>query len=508
MDIRATDLTGTPTGTPGDAGFREELLFEITRSARLEVARQAARNKDILLWGKALMPEKFYLPFCYPLHGYFVDIRGEEFTSTKAPRNFAKTAIKCKLIPMFQAIYEPESFEHYLNVQATDMKALALNTSIRDEFTNNELLIELVGDLAGSRWSDKQFVLNVKGREVVFTAISSGQSVRGINYNQRRPDYLMVDDLYNEADINNAEATEAKNAWFWSTLYPARAKSKRWSLHVQGTAINKYDLLTKLEKDPTVKSRTFQAITNWDRKEVLWPELATFDSLMKDLGRMSSYIFMREMQNEPRDEATAIVKHGWLYPPGGRSWEYEPSELDARLSGTNPDISITAITLGNDPSIGKDSESDATGTALVIETQHLDGQGHEYWIEAVWEERLSLHERVRQLVSIASSRPTGRAVTKVKIEAIAGFNDYAEEVIRKTDLPVERVTWVKDKITNLENKSHYFQNGKVHLNSRIEARLKDTVIEQLTNNHPKNDDVRDAILLPLDDTGGIWNFVR
>ena len=170
-------------------------IFELKRSARLTVARQAAERKDILLWGKALFPAKFYLPYCRALHEYFVEIRGAEFTSTKAPRNHAKTAIKCFLIPIFQALYEPETFRHYLNVQATDRKALAINTSIRDELTGNDLLISLVGNQVGARWTDQQFVLK---NGVIFTAVSAGQSIRGINYNQERPDYWIVDDLYNE----------------------------------------------------------------------------------------------------------------------------------------------------------------------------------------------------------------------------------------------------------------------------------------------------------------------
>ena len=488
-----------------NAQEKEALSFELKRSSLESIARYAAEKRDILLWGQAVFVEKFNLPYCRELHEYFVEIRGDEFTSTKAPRNHAKTAIKCFLIPIFQALYEPETFRHYLNVQATDRKALAINTSIRDELTNNQILMNLVGNMTGDRWSDQQFVLK---NGVAFTAVSAGQSIRGINYKQMRPDYLIVDDLYNEEDINNVESTEKKNEWFWSSLYPARSRSRRCSVHVQGTAINQHDLLTKLEQDTTVKSRTFKAITDWDKKKVLWPELNTFESLMVDQTRMGTHIFMRELQNEPRDEASAIIKRAWLYPPGGASWEYEPHELEANLRDGRSNLFVSAVTIGNDPSIGKDSESDATGTALVIETQYHDGSGHDYWIEALWNERISLNERVQQLQKISSARTGMRAVTRVRIEAIAGFNDYADEVIRRTNLPVQRVDWVKDKITNKENKSHYFQNGKVHLNARIEQSLKDLLVDQLTSNHPKHDDLNDAVLLCLDDQQAVWNFVK
>lgn len=453
-----------------------------------------------------MFPEKFNLPFCDELHGYFVEIRGDDFTNTKAPRNHAKTAIKCFLIPLFQALEEPETFNHYLNVQATKEKALAINVSIKTELEENELLRELYGNMIGERWTDSQFVLS---NSVIFTAISAGQSVRGMNYRQIRPNYILTDDLYNEEDINNPEATEKKNAWLMGTLYPARAKSRRCSFHVQGTAINYYDILCKLEKDETVKSRTFKAVKEWSADgqsgTVLWPELNTYAELMIDLKRMGSVIFYREMQNEPRDEATAIVKHGWLYNVDGRSWEYDPLDLNRRLRESNASIKITAIRIGNDPSIGKNSESDPTGTALVIETTATDGDGHEFWIEDIWEEHLSMEARIRQLVGIAADRPKDRPVTQVRIEAIGGFDDYASEVIRKTNLPVHRVEWVTDKITNLENRSHFFENGKVHLNKNIPQEKKDKLVHQLTTNYPQHDDIRDGVLLTMDNTPHAWS---
>ena len=66
---------------------------------------------------------------------------------------------------------------------------------------------------------------------------------------------------------------------------------------------------------------------------------------------------------------------------------------------------------------------------------------------------------------------------------------------------------LRDKIANLENKSHFFENGKVKINKYIDPKLKDMLCYQLTTNFPKHDDLRDAVLLCLDDESGLWNFV-
>lgn len=490
--------------TATDEAEEREISAGIVFAGRVAMAKRYAKRKDILNWGRTLFPEKFNLPFCKRLHGYFVEIRADEKTNTEAPRNHAKTTIKCFLIPLFQALEEPETFNHYLNVQSTGHKSLAINVSIRAEIENNPLIHAIYGNQIGlDKWTDQQFVLR---NGVIFTAVGAGQSIRGLNWHNVRPDYVIVDDLYDEEDINNPESTLKKNQWFWGSLYPARAKSRRCSLHIQGTAINNEDLLDQLKKKPRWKSASFKAVENWDTKEVLWPELNTFDSLDMDRADMGSIIFYRELQNERRDEASAIIKSSWL-----EGWEYEPQQL-WDLIGKGEHLFVQAVLIGNDPSIGERVENDYTGTALVIKTCYRDGGGNDYWIHGLWMEHLSLDARILQLKEICSSQPKGMEVTQANVEGIAGFKDYVAELTRRTNIPVHEIDKVPDKITNLENKSHYFENKKVHLNKHIgfnsEGKdLKDQLKFQLTVNHPRYDDLRDSVLLTLEASSGLWNFV-
>ena len=293
------------------------------REVLTELIKRKAANKDILGWGKLLFPAKFHLPYCKGLHQYLVATRDEEFSNTEAPRNHAKTAIQCFLIPLFQALEEPEKYQHYLNVQETSTKAASINLSIRSEIETNEVLREIYGDLVNPvKWTERQFVIKIKRPEktydIAFTAIGEGESMRGINYRNMRPDYINIDDLYSDDDIFNAESTKKKNNWFWQSLYLARSKSKKNSIHFQGTAINKYDLLNVNKDKPGIKSKTFRAIIDFDLKLVLWPELNSFDELIQDKERMiedgqsSSVIFAREMQNERLDEASKIIKGSWF----------------------------------------------------------------------------------------------------------------------------------------------------------------------------------------------------
>lgn len=464
-----------------------EKRAEVRRQARVQLARVCASEKDILGWGKALFPDKFELPFCQEMHGYFVDIRGAEFTNTEAPRNHAKTTIKCFLIPLFQALEEPTSFRHYLNVQATSEKSVEINRTIKLELEQNEELREIYGDQVGTElWTEKKFRL---ANGVIFTGIGAGQSIRGLNYRSIRPDYIVIDDLYDEDDINNPVSTEKKNSWFWGSLYKARAQSRRCSMHLQGTAINSVDLLEQLKDKKRWTSKTFRAIKDYDTKEVLWRELNTFDQLLAEIDDMPTVIFNREMQNERKDDSESLIKTAWL-----AKWEYEPSDLVF-----NDHHILVSTELGVDPSIGATETSDYTGIALVLKTRYADAKPgiFNYYIEGLWNRHLSLNERIELLIEIKAN--ADRHINRAHIEGIAGFMDFAGEAKRKTDIPVNLVKQVKDKLTNLENKSGYFQNGRVFISKRIDPKLRKLLAYQLTNNHPNHDDARDAVLLVLPD---------
>jgi hypothetical protein len=445
-------------------------------------------QKYILEWGKVIFPEKFFLPFCHEMHDYFCEQRDAPFTSTEAPRNHAKTTVKCFLIPLLQALEEPWKYQHYLNVQNTEDKALAINTSIMIELEENLTLRAMYGNqVTTEKWTAGQFVLK---NGVVFSAIGAGQSIRGINYRQRRPDYILVDDLYNEDDIHNTDATIKKNNWFWGSLYPARAKGKRNAIAIQGTAVNAEDLMEKAKTSKRIVSRTFKAITDWDKKIVLWKELNTFESLMNDREDMGSLIFFREMQNDRLDDSTSKIKRSWL-----ADWEYDPDTLQFdrfRL--------LISVILGNDPSIGKKHENDFAAFAVILKWRPADGDKTNFYIDFVTQDKLSLDERVKKLQYICSQYTGLRRIRQVRIESISGFQDYTSEVKRRTNLPIKEINWVNDKMVVLENKSKYFEFGRVKLNKSIPQAMKDILIYQLTCNHPNHDDLRDAVFLTLDDS--------
>lgn len=397
-------------------------------------------------------------------------------TATLAPRGHAKTTIMCFLVPLYQALVHPDSYRYYLNVQATSTKAKAINLSIRTELENNDLLRQDYGDQVNAdKWTEKMFVLK---NGVVFGAISAGESMRGLQYKSKRPDYIIVDDLYDEDDINHHQRIAKKNRWVWGSLYPARDKEVPNCTHFLGTAVSRSDILHTLMKQEGVKGKRFKAVIDWEKKQTLWQD---FDSLLKDKKRMGSVIFNREYQNEVRDDDTSIIKEPWI--------QY--------YNGTIPlDQEIEKVILTVDPAIGEKSTNDPTAKVLIFKTPNA------YYIDSIWNDRFSFNKNVTHIKRIFENE----APDIVRIEAISAFQAITQELKRTGRIPVQEVTAVKDKITRLENISPHFENLRVFFNRNIPKNILDEAVEQLITNQPEHDDIRDAIVLALEEHKREFHF--
>ena len=422
-------------------------------------------EKNILEWGRYFFPDKFFKPFCFSFHDYLIEIMDEELTATLAPREHAKTVIKCFLVPLYLALTS-NKYKHFLNVQNTVSKAININLSIRQELETNEKLRYLYGDqIDQTKWTEKQFCLK---NGVVFSAIGCGESIRGMAWQNKRPDYIVLDDIYDDEDINNLGRCKKKSNWFWSTIYPARSSHKKCSIHIQGTAINKSDLMHTLKEN--AKFKKFQAVLDWDKKKTLW---FPFEKLKKDKELMGTVIFSREMQNELRDDETSIIKSDWV-----RYYKAIPT-----------DETIEHKILAVDPAIGLKNTNDYTGKCIIYKTNLGN-----WYIHHIWNDRKSFNDNIVHIKSLADEYE----LTTIRIEAIAAFKGLVQELRRTTDLPIVEIKSVTDKISRKEGQSAKFENGKVFINEAIPDGIRNELIEQLTINEPNHDDMSDAVVLALE----------
>lgn len=428
------------------------------------------RQENILEWGRYYFPDKFSLPFCHELHDYLIAIKDKPRTATLAPRGHAKTTIKCFLIPLYLALNFPSRFNHFLNVQATTKKAITVNLSIRNELENNEKLIADYGlQVSKEMWTQKQFVLK---NGVIFSAIGAGESTRGLNYNNIRPDYMAIDDLYDDSDMENPDMIEKKNSWFWSTLYKARAIGRPTSIHIQGTAIHSTDLMHTLEKSDVWLFRKFVAC-DFETGYLLWPEANTIEELENDKKDMGSIAFNREMLNDPRDDSTSIIKKAWYH-----------------VLEDMPPVKLMWKICGIDPAEKTKEMNDFTAKATAYISQDKDI----YFVD-IRNDKLTFKQNKDDVLNVHETHNLDMA----PFETNKAFGLF-EELKRTTAVPVKERIADKDKITRLISASSFFENSKVFfVKSGIDDKILDETEKQLLNNKPKHDDIRDAIVLVIEE---------
>lgn len=443
-------------------------------------------RSDILLWGKYYFPDKFTLPFCHELHDYLIETACDPFTDTLAPRGHAKTTIRCFLIPLYYALNYPEKFKHYLNVQSTSTKAEAINLSIRIELETNEKILADYGEMVSQeKWTQKQFVLT---NGVIFTVIGSGESVRGKNYRNIRPDYVICDDLYDDDCIENPENVRKINKWFWSSIYKCVANDRNVCFHILGTAINREDLMHQLSKNPRWKFRKFQAVKSFDTGEVLWKEnpLNTIEKQLQDKADMGSIIYSREMQNEVRDDETAIIKFSDLQFYDGRLF---PSKSEAeQIQRRDALREIPEYYIWNrgwvDPA-EKDKEiNDFTGKVGIVKTNLGN-----YYIYDVQNEKLTFHKNKISILEWYQRFKYHR----LYIETNKGQALY-DEIRRTTDVPISGIHAKLGKLERKLAQSAKFENHKVFISMLIPELVRKELEDQLTINTPDHDDLSDCVI--------------
>jgi len=450
-----------------------------------------ARAADVLAWGAYYFPHIFSIPYCDELHGYFVDIMREPFTSTLAPRGHGKTMIKCFLIPLYLALNCPSEFNHYLNIQSTSTKAKAINIAIRTELEANEKLLADYGDVMDSqKWTERQFVLK---NGVVFTAIGSGESVRGINYRGQRPDYLIGDDLYDDDCIENPEAVRKINRWWKSSISYCVAIGKTSCIHLQGTAISREDLLHEKQKSERWKYAKFQAVKSWDEGLVLWPEHRSIEDLVADKADDGSIIFNREKQNEVRDDATSIIKLADIQFYDGRQF---PTKTEAeKILKMDALSELPEYVIWNrgavDPAEKTKEINDFTARCATIKTSLGN-----YYVYDIANDKLSFNANKLAIENWGKRL----RLNELMIETNKGQALF-DELKRTTDLPIRGKHETKDKITRKLAQSAKFENHKVFISMLIPDALRLETIEQLTLNAPPHDDISDAVINTLESDG-------
>jgi len=232
----------------------------------------------------------------------------EIWVAAAAPRGHAKSTAVTHSFTLALLLFRVRSFG--MIISDTEGQASNFLADIAMEFRDNDKLKEMFGFrrflVDNSTEIQIQFT---DGHKICLLAKGSGQKVRGTKWNNKRPDFVICDDLENEEIVMNKESRKKFSDWFYGSVIPML--SDTGIIRVVGTVLHMGSLLENLLNDKEWYSARFSA-HNSDFSEILWKQKFPETKLRKirrgyvNKGFPEGYA--QEYLNCPIDEATAYFR--------------------------------------------------------------------------------------------------------------------------------------------------------------------------------------------------------
>ncbi len=269
--------------------------------------------------------------------------RERKFVAIAAPRGHAKsTAITFSYV-LANILFHSRKF--ILILSDTEAQAILFLGDLKKELCENEELIALFGikGISQEKDTDSDFIVQFEdGFEARVTAKGSNQKLRGLKWNNFRPDLIIGDDLENEDIVLNPERREKFRRWFSGAVIPSL--NKNGIIRIVGTILHMDSQLARLmpkERTKGVEITPLRWLSSprsvWlsalykahpsmgDFSQVLWPsykgveELREYQEHCRGEGLLDTY--SAEILNDPVDEANARFKKGDMLPMHPQDFE-------------------------------------------------------------------------------------------------------------------------------------------------------------------------------------------
>ena len=234
---------------------------------------------------------------------------------------------------------------------------------LRKQIEYNQRWATAFGLAKGSTWSEEiiEIVHTVSGHTIAVLALGITGQIRGINIDDYRPDFIVLDDPDNEETTGTPEQREKTQALVFGSLKQSLApptEAPLAKMAVLQTPLDKEDTIALCEKDPafrTVIVPCFKPGTH----ESVWPERFPSSFLIneKDMHiRMNKLsLWMREMECKIVSPELSAFQEAWL-----EEYDELPPEFDVVL-GVDParsddpeasDQVVMAVAFGRGPAKG------------------------------------------------------------------------------------------------------------------------------------------------------------
>lgn len=263
-----------------------------------------------------------------------------KFLALAAPRGHAKSTAGTISYTLASALFREAKF--IVIISDTQDQSINFLGQIKQHLQDNENIAELFG-LKKNQEGEVVFLKDTEADIVVemndghmFRIVAKGaeQKLRGMLWNNTRPDLVVIDDLENDELVMNKERREKLRRWFYGAVIPML--SRQGKLRWWGTVLHMDALLERHMPSPSsrwtvdsgLKVYETRQFGGWvkvkyrahtpDFDKILWPERFN-EKFFKD--KKEDYalqgmpdLYSQEYLNDPIDESIAFFKKADLLP--------------------------------------------------------------------------------------------------------------------------------------------------------------------------------------------------
>jgi predicted phage terminase large subunit-like protein len=381
-----------------------------------------------------------------------------------APREHLKTTsvLAYLLKRIFTRTYPLEISYYHINEKMATEKLRKLRRIIE----SNEILSEILQLDDAKSIREDQIILS---DETIIQPLSWEMGVVG-----KHPHIIVLDDVIDRKVIYSDEANQKAIDKFYSDIYPMISKDDPdRQIIIIGTAQRQDDLYHNLPAD--FHCATYKAIINEKKKQVLAPDLFTFQQLAKirsDISQTQGERFwLKEYQNIPMSAQGLIFK-----------------AENIRYYATPPK-NLTKFQ-GWDLAVGKDLEKGDWTVCVTIGVDSSDKDKVKVYILDIYRSRISFGERLKMI----GKKFNDFKPQLVGIEEVAFQYDTIQALKDSTLMPIIGVKALTNKIQSFQTElAPYFENGQIY----IREDMKEFVNELLAIPASEYDDQADALKIAI-----------
>ena len=244
----------------------------------------------------------------------------------KWARAHAKSTHFDIMIPMWLKCRQEREINVMVLVGKSEDNAKTLLSDLQAEFQFNQRYIQDFGkQYNAGNWEEGEFIT---ADGCAFFARGRGQSPRGLRYRDKRPDYIVIDDLDDDELVQNEARVNKLTDWVKEALFGA-LDGGRGRFIMVGNLIGKNSVLANIAKTEGV---FVSQVNIYDKKgNVTWKEKWTKKEV-EDMAQFMGYrSFQKECMNNPITEG-AVFKNDWI------KWKKLPNlkKYDALVAYCDP----------------------------------------------------------------------------------------------------------------------------------------------------------------------------